>query len=85
MADSLTHDKAKGVTPNISEEEASPTDGPPSLDQMNRIAKKRSFCLWPENEDFIDNVIFPNNKHLMGNYSRAINEIIEIVRKQHGC
>jgi len=55
-----------------------------SEDQDRRDCKKVSITLQPINEDFINNVILPNNPKLEGNRSAAINMCMDAVRLSHG-
>jgi len=63
---------------------AKPQSRSASQDQDRRDCKKVSITLQPINEDFINNVILPNNPKLEGNRSAAINMCMDAVRLSHG-
>ena len=57
---------------------------PRSKDNDRRICRKISSTIEPENEDFIRDILLPNNPALDGSFSAALNKCVQIVRISHG-
>jgi hypothetical protein len=79
------HSDDKKIHPPIIDEPGACNQDAPAIssDQARRVLSvKKTICFTRENYNFVHNVIIPNNKSL--NRSTAVNEIINIVRKQNG-